>query len=200
MGLVALEKPPYDLLTVYFIKYNRGLEFVFIVKLLFNGGSSTTSLLQHGFSFNELGKTASEDNGFKDHDWGNGSERGLVQRRVTFQGHLNVSRRAQSASVFNRVQSKHKQARTLLRWDVGSFLNPGFPLKGVIPPLCPSPASLGAHSELAALCNPLIEILSLWQHDSLPQIPTAQRCFSMFQQLILVGALWDVLLRLEGLR
>lgn len=48
--------------------------------------------------------------------------------------------------------------------------------------------------------DPLIEILSLWQHDSLPQIPTAQRRFSMFQQLVLVGALWDVLLRLEGLR
>lgn len=47
--------------------------------------------------------------------------------------------------------------------------------------------------------NPLIEILSLRQHDSLPQIPTAQSCLGVFQQLILVGALWDVLLRPERL-
>lgn len=47
--------------------------------------------------------------------------------------------------------------------------------------------------------NPLIKIFSLRQHDSLPQVPTAQCCLSMFQQLVLVGALWDVLLRPEGL-
>lgn len=47
---------------------------------------------------------------------------------------------------------------------------------------------------------PLIEILSIWQHDSLPQVPTAQRRLCMFQQLVLMGALWDVLLRLEGFR
>lgn len=49
-------------------------------------------------------------------------------------------------------------------------------------------------------CNPFIEILSLWQHDSLSQVPAAQSCLGVFQQLILVGALWDVLFRLEGLR
>lgn len=49
-------------------------------------------------------------------------------------------------------------------------------------------------------CNPFIEILSFWQHDSLSQVSATQRCLCMFQQLILVGALWDVLLRLEGLR
>lgn len=47
---------------------------------------------------------------------------------------------------------------------------------------------------------PLIEILSIWQHDSLPQVPTAQRRLCMFQQLVLMGTLWDVLLRLEGFR
>lgn len=48
--------------------------------------------------------------------------------------------------------------------------------------------------------DPLVQILSLRQHDSLPQVATAQRCLCVFQQLILVGALWDVLLGLEGLR
>lgn len=47
--------------------------------------------------------------------------------------------------------------------------------------------------------DPLIEIFSLWQHDRLPQVPTAQRSFSMFQQFILMGALWDVFLGLESL-
>lgn len=47
--------------------------------------------------------------------------------------------------------------------------------------------------------DPLIEILSLGQHDSLPQVPAAQCRLSVLQQLILMGALWDVLLRLEGL-
>lgn len=48
--------------------------------------------------------------------------------------------------------------------------------------------------------NPFIEILSLWQHDSLSQVPAAQCCLGMLQQLILVGSFWDVFLRLEGLR
>lgn len=48
-------------------------------------------------------------------------------------------------------------------------------------------------------CNPLVEILSLGQHDGLSQVAAAQRCLGVFQQLILVRALWDVLLRLEGL-
>lgn len=48
--------------------------------------------------------------------------------------------------------------------------------------------------------NPLIKILSLWQHDSLPQVPTAQCGLSMFEQLILMGPLWDVFLGLESLR
>lgn len=48
--------------------------------------------------------------------------------------------------------------------------------------------------------NPLIEILSFWQHDSLPQVATAECCLCVFQKLILVGALRDVLLGLEGLR
>lgn len=46
--------------------------------------------------------------------------------------------------------------------------------------------------------NPLIEILSLRQHHSLPQVPTAQCSLGMLQQFILMGALWDVLLGLEG--
>lgn len=54
-------------------------------------------------------------------------------------------------------------------------------------------------TELTVDGDPLIEILSLWQHDSLSQIPTAQRCLSMFQQLVLMGSLWDVLLWFEGL-
>lgn len=48
--------------------------------------------------------------------------------------------------------------------------------------------------------NPLIEILSFRQHDGLPQVSTSQSCFGMFEQLILVRALWDVLLRLKSLR
>lgn len=48
--------------------------------------------------------------------------------------------------------------------------------------------------------DPFIEILSLWQHDSLSQVPAAQRRLGMFEQLVLVRAFWDVFLRLEGLR
>lgn len=47
--------------------------------------------------------------------------------------------------------------------------------------------------------NPFIEIFSFRQHHSLPQVSTAQRGLGMFQQFILMGALWDVLLWLEGL-
>lgn len=41
MGLAALERPPYDLLTVWFIKYNTGLESAFVIRPLFNRSSST---------------------------------------------------------------------------------------------------------------------------------------------------------------
>lgn len=39
MGLVALERPPYDLLTVKFINYNRSLGSNFVIQLSFNSSS-----------------------------------------------------------------------------------------------------------------------------------------------------------------
>lgn len=65
--------------------------------------------------------------------------------------------------------------------------------------VCGLSAAVKCIHQLTVDSNPLIEILSLRQHDSLPQVPTAQCCLSVLQQFILVGALWDVLLRLEGL-
>ena len=46
--------------------------------------------------------------------------------------------------------------------------------------------------------DPLVKVLPLRQHDGLPQVPAAQRGLGVFQQLVLVRALWDVLLGLEG--
>lgn len=48
-------------------------------------------------------------------------------------------------------------------------------------------------------CDPLVEIFPLWKHHSLPQVTTTKRGLGMFQQLVLVRAFWDVLLRLERL-
>lgn len=48
--------------------------------------------------------------------------------------------------------------------------------------------------------NPFIEIFPLRQHYSLPQVSTAQCCLRMFQQFILVGSFWDILLGFEGFR
>lgn len=39
MGLVALERPPYDLLTVSFMKYNKNLGSEFVIQLSFNSSS-----------------------------------------------------------------------------------------------------------------------------------------------------------------
>lgn len=46
--------------------------------------------------------------------------------------------------------------------------------------------------------NPFIEIFPLRQHYSLPQVSAAQCCLRMFQQFILVGSFWDILLGFEG--
>lgn len=48
--------------------------------------------------------------------------------------------------------------------------------------------------------HPFVEVFSIWEHDSHAQVAAAQRCLGMLQQLILVGALRNVLLRLERLR
>ncbi|MPC17845.1 hypothetical protein E2C01_010712 [Portunus trituberculatus] len=51
----------------------------------------------------------------------------------------------------------------------------------------------GSHS------NPFIEVLSLRKHDSRAQVARTQRRGCMLHQVILVGALRDVLLGFEGL-
>lgn len=55
------------------------------------------------------------------------------------------------------------------------------------------------HMVLTVYCDPFIEVFSIWEHDSHAQVATAQCCFGMFQQLILVRALRNVLLWLESL-
>ena len=60
---------------------------------------------------------------------------------------------------------------------------------------------MATHAQLVLTVDgdPLVEVLSLRQHDGLAQVPTAQRGLGVLQQLILVRALGDVLLGLEGL-
>ncbi len=46
-------------------------------------------------------------------------------------------------------------------------------------------------------CDPLIQVFTLRQHDSHAQVSTSQRSLGMFQQLVLMRALRDILLGLE---
>lgn len=46
-------------------------------------------------------------------------------------------------------------------------------------------------------CDPLIQVFPIRQHDRHAQVPTSQCGLSMFQQLILVRSLGDILLGLK---
>ncbi len=48
--------------------------------------------------------------------------------------------------------------------------------------------------------HPFIQIFSVRKHDGHTQVPTAQRGFGVFEQLILMRAFWNILLRLKRLR
>lgn len=48
--------------------------------------------------------------------------------------------------------------------------------------------------------HPFIQIFSVRKHDGHTQVPTAQRGFSVFEQLILMRAFRNILLRLKRLR
>lgn len=48
-------------------------------------------------------------------------------------------------------------------------------------------------------CDPLVQIFTLWQHDCHAQVSTPQCCLCMFQQLVLMGTLRDILLWFESL-
>lgn len=46
-------------------------------------------------------------------------------------------------------------------------------------------------------CDPLVQVLAVRQHDGHAQVPASQRGLGMFQQLVLVRPLGDVLLGLK---
>lgn len=62
-----------------------------------------------------------------------------------------------------------------------------------------SPPSLPKQdSRLTVNCDPFVQVFPLRQHDGHAQIAAPERGFGMFQQLVLVRALWNVLLWFEG--
>lgn len=62
-----------------------------------------------------------------------------------------------------------------------------------------SPPSLPKHdSALTVNCDPFVQVFPLRKHDGHAEIAAPERGFGMFQQLVLVRALWNVLLWFEG--
>lgn len=104
MGLVALERPPYDLLTVWFIKYNTGLESVFVIQLLLNRSSSTRLYCQ----FNEARSSL------------NIHHLSLVSRKTILQPQTQPSwsiRTPQSGVISTKPQRKRKTVAFTSQWN-----------------------------------------------------------------------------------